>query len=119
MSEVGIAEEQELSETERCCALLEAVLKGLGASNCWAVDDRPNWEHEMAKPSRKEVSFSALLERVEGQFQLLSERVTGLDQKVERGLQDIRRDMETGFNDLQKGIKSLVSELQNHNHSGK
>lgn len=117
MSEIRIAEEHELTETGRCRALLEAVLKGLGASNCWAVNDRPDWEHEMAKSSDEERSFSALLEHVKGEFQVLADgfadvtkRVYNLDAKVDRVAKELSDRMEVGF-------ATVVKELRNH--SGK
>lgn len=109
-------ETTELNETERCCALLEAVLKGLGASNCQAVADRPDWEIGMAKPSRKEVSFAALLEEVQGDFQVLANgvddanrRILGLDAKIDRVSKELSDRIDLGF-------RTVMKELRNHSH---
>ncbi len=112
----GLAADIEMSDTERCCALLEAVLKGLEASNCWAVHDQPDWEIEMAKPSRREVSFTALLERVEGEFKMLAEglddanrRIQRVDEKIDRVAKDLSDRMDVGF-------ATVMQELRNHRH---
>ena len=125
-----MAEEHEMTETERCCALLEAVLEGLEASNGWAVNQRPDWEIEMVKPSGEERRFTVLLEQVKHEFNVLAEgladvhkkldglqkgvdhRVRELDVKIERVAKELSGRMDVGF-------ATVMKELRNHNHSGK
>lgn len=125
-----LVETIELNETERCCALLEAVLKGLGASNCQAVADRPDWEIWMAKPSRKEISFTALLEEVKSQFrsfadgladatkamigirQDMNQHVRAFDIKIERVVRELSGRMDS----LDSKIEVVMKELREHHH---
>lgn len=112
-----VAETDYSEETERCCALLEAVLRGLHASNCQAVADRPGWETEMAKPSRREVSFTALLEEVQGDFRALADgvkdanrRILELDAKIDGVRKELSDRMDVGF-------RTVMAELRHHSHA--
>src|SRR3989338_676090 len=128
MTETRTVDFTEMNETGKCCALLEAVLRGLGAwsptsiardtsspgpmgatsrppirliaplgpthgqrsilggpmagSNRWAVDDRPDWETEMAKPSGEERRFAVMMEKVEGEFKVVAEGLADLSRRV-------------------------------------
>ena len=128
MTQDRAVQEPELTETGRCCALLEAVLRGLGSSNCWAVDDRPDWETGMARPSGEERRFAVLLEKVEGEFRVVAEgladlsrrldrlqdelyqQVQRLDLKIERVAHELSERMDAGF-------AAVMKELRNHHHS--
>ena len=128
MTEVRTIDYANMTETGKCCALLEAVLRGLGASNWQAVDDRPAWEIGMAKPSGEERRLTVLVEKVEGEFKVvaegladLSRRVDGLqgelhqqverlDLKIERVVHELSERMDAGF-------AAVMKELRNHHHN--
>ena len=117
MVETEASEYATMTETGKCCALLEAVLRGLTTSNCWAVDNRPDWETGMAKPSGEERRFTVLLEDVEKKFAMLLDghadlqrKFRELDTKVDRIAKELSDRMDLGF-------ATVMKELRNHHHN--